>query len=39
VGNLDARDATAGGGFVNAMRDLKDRTGPGGTLYVFAVPK
>ena len=39
VGNLDARDATAGGGFVNAMRDLKDKTGPGGTLYVFAVPK
>ncbi|HWI23311.1 MAG TPA: methanol/ethanol family PQQ-dependent dehydrogenase [Lysobacter sp.] len=39
VGNLDARDATAGGGFVNAVRDLKDKTGPGGTLYVFAVPK
>jgi lanthanide-dependent methanol dehydrogenase len=39
VGNLDKRDATAGGGFVNAVRDLKDRTGPGGTLYVFALPK
>ncbi len=39
VGNLDARDATAGGGFANAVRDLKDRTGPGGTLYVFALPK
>ncbi|MDB6162694.1 MAG: mxaF, partial [Xanthomonadaceae bacterium] len=39
VGNLDPRDDTAGGGFVNAMRDLKDKTGPGGTLYVFALPK
>lgn len=39
VANLDPRDATAGGGFVNAMRDLKDRTSPGGTLYVFALPQ
>ena len=39
VGNLDPRDATAGGGFVNAVRDLKDKSGPGGTLYVFALPK
>jgi glucose dehydrogenase len=39
VGNLDKRDDTAGGGWVNAVRDLKDKTGPGGTLYVFALPK
>jgi PQQ-dependent dehydrogenase (methanol/ethanol family) len=38
VGNLDARDSTAGGGFVNATRDLKDKTVVGGTLYVFALP-
>ena len=39
VGNLDPRDSTAGGGFVNAMTDLKSRTTPGGTLYVFALPR
>lgn len=39
VGNLDTRDATAGGGFANAVRDLKDRTSAGGTLYVFALPR
>jgi glucose dehydrogenase len=39
VNNLDARDATAGGGWVNAVPDLKDRTGAGGTLYVFALPR
>jgi len=39
VGNLDTRDATAGGGFANAVRDLKERTAPGGTLYVFALPQ
>jgi PQQ-dependent dehydrogenase (methanol/ethanol family) len=39
VGNLDKRDQTAGGGWVNAVPDLKDKTGPGGTLYVFALPK
>ena len=38
VGNLDKRDATAGGGWVNAVPDLPGRTGPGGTLYVFALP-
>ncbi|HVI26251.1 MAG TPA: methanol/ethanol family PQQ-dependent dehydrogenase [Xanthomonadaceae bacterium] len=38
VGNLDTRDATAGGGWANAVPDLKDRTAPGGTLYVFALP-
>ena len=39
VGNLDPRDQTAGGGWANAVPDLKDKTGPGGTLYVFALPK
>jgi len=39
VGNLDPRDATGASGFVNATRDLKEKTGPGGTLYVFALPK
>ena len=38
VGNLDRRDATAGGGLANAVHDLPERTGPGGTLYVFALP-
>ncbi|HEU4699154.1 MAG TPA: methanol/ethanol family PQQ-dependent dehydrogenase [Gemmatimonadales bacterium] len=35
---LDPRDSTAGGGFVNAMRDLPQYTGKGGTVYVFALP-
>ena len=35
---LDARDTTAGGGFVNAMRDLPQYTTKGGTLYVFRLP-
>jgi PQQ-dependent dehydrogenase (methanol/ethanol family) len=35
---LDARDASAALGFVNAMRDLPHYTGKGGTLYVFALP-
>jgi PQQ-dependent dehydrogenase (methanol/ethanol family) len=39
VANLDTRDATAGGGFAHAVQDLKGRTAPGGTLYVFALPK
>jgi PQQ-dependent dehydrogenase (methanol/ethanol family) len=38
VGNLDPRDATAANGMMNATSDLKDRTQPGGTLYVFALP-
>jgi PQQ-dependent dehydrogenase (methanol/ethanol family) len=37
-GDLDPRDATAALGFVNAMRDLKDETTKGGTLYVFRLP-
>jgi PQQ-dependent dehydrogenase (methanol/ethanol family) len=37
-GDLDPRDGTAGGGFVNAMKDLREATTKGGTLYVFALP-
>jgi PQQ-dependent dehydrogenase (methanol/ethanol family) len=35
---LDARDGTAAGGFVNAMKDLPGVTGKGGMLYVFRLP-
>jgi PQQ-dependent dehydrogenase (methanol/ethanol family) len=35
---LDPHDATAGGGFVNAMADLPEYTTKGGDLYVFALP-
>jgi PQQ-dependent dehydrogenase (methanol/ethanol family) len=38
AGDLDPRDGTAAGGFVNAVPDLKKDTSPGGTLYVFALP-
>ncbi|MDW6020994.1 methanol/ethanol family PQQ-dependent dehydrogenase [Mesorhizobium sp. BAC0120] len=38
AGDLDPRDATAALGFVNAMKDLKDVTNTGGTLYVFRLP-
>jgi hypothetical protein len=37
-GDLDARDSTAALGFVNAMKDLKEATTKGGTLYVFRLP-
>jgi PQQ-dependent dehydrogenase (methanol/ethanol family) len=37
-GGLDPRDGTAAAGFVNAMKDLPNYTGKGGTLYVFALP-
>lgn len=36
--NLDPRDGTAAKGMVNATTDLKSRTRPGGTLYVFRLP-
>jgi alcohol dehydrogenase (cytochrome c) len=36
--DLDPRDSTAAKGFVNAMRDLKNVTTKGGTLYVFSLP-
>jgi lanthanide-dependent methanol dehydrogenase len=38
VGGLDARDSSAALGFVNAMRDLPEKTTKGGVLYVFALP-
>ncbi|RWB10244.1 MAG: PQQ-dependent dehydrogenase, methanol/ethanol family [Mesorhizobium sp.] len=37
-GDLDPRDATAALGFVNVMKDLKNATTVGGTLYVFRLP-
>jgi lanthanide-dependent methanol dehydrogenase len=37
-GELDPRDGTAAKGFANAMRDLPQHTGKGGTLYVFSLP-
>ena len=39
VGKLDPRDPTADGGLANAVQDLPTKTQPGGTLYVFALPK
>ena len=38
AGNLDPKDPTAALGFVGAIPDLKQKTTPGGTLYVFALP-
>jgi lanthanide-dependent methanol dehydrogenase len=38
AGGLDPRDGTAALGFVNAMRDLPQRTRLGGALYVFSLP-
>ena len=35
AGGLDARDSSAAGGFVNAMKDLPSKTTKGGMLYVF----
>jgi len=37
-GKLDTSIPFGALGFVNAMKDLPDVTGPGGTLYVFALP-
>ena len=36
---LDPRDLSAGAGWGNAMADLPTRVKPGGTLYVFALPR
>jgi PQQ-dependent dehydrogenase (methanol/ethanol family) len=36
--NLDPRDPTGALGFVNATRDLPQKTTAGGMLYVFALP-
>ncbi|HEY0178823.1 MAG TPA: methanol/ethanol family PQQ-dependent dehydrogenase [Dokdonella sp.] len=38
AGDLDPRDPSGALGFVGAVPDLKLRTTPGGTLYVFALP-
>ena len=38
AGDLDPHDATAGGGFAHAMRDLPQHTTKGGMLYVFTLP-
>jgi len=38
AGGLDPRDPTGALGFVNAVRDLPQKTTAGGTLYVFALP-
>ena len=37
-GNLDTRDASAAGGFANAMKDLPHVTRKGGMLYAFRLP-
>jgi lanthanide-dependent methanol dehydrogenase len=37
--DLDTRDPTAALGWVNAVKDLKGRTGRGGAVYVFALPQ
>jgi PQQ-dependent dehydrogenase (methanol/ethanol family) len=37
AGGLDARDSSAALGFVNAMRDLPEKTKKGGMLYVFGL--
>ena len=37
AGGLDPRDSSAAGGFVNAMRDLPQKTTKGGMLYVFGL--
>jgi alcohol dehydrogenase (cytochrome c) len=38
AGSLDAKDPTGALGFVNAMKDLPEKTTKGGMLYVFALP-
>ena len=38
-GNLNPHDPTGALGFVGAMTDLKQRTTPGGMLYVFSLPQ
>ena len=37
AGGLDARDSSAAAGFVNAMKDLPQKSTKGGMLYVFAL--
>jgi glucose dehydrogenase len=38
AGGLDPADGTGALGFVNAMKDLPNYTGRGGTVYVFSLP-
>jgi glucose dehydrogenase len=38
AGGLDPNDPTAALGFVNAVKDLPQKTTKGGMLYVFAIP-
>jgi alcohol dehydrogenase (cytochrome c) len=38
AGGLDPKDPTGALGFVNAMKDLPEKTTKGGMLYVFALP-
>lgn len=38
-GGLDTSVPYGALGFVNAVKDLPEHTGPGGTLYVFALPE
>jgi PQQ-dependent dehydrogenase (methanol/ethanol family) len=38
VGDLDTRDSSSALGFVNAVKDLPQKTTKGGMLYVFALP-
>jgi lanthanide-dependent methanol dehydrogenase len=38
AGGLDPKDPTGALGFVNAMKDLPQKTTKGGMLYVFALP-
>jgi hypothetical protein len=37
--DLDERDPSAALGFVNAVKDLKQKSSKGGTIYVFALPR
>jgi lanthanide-dependent methanol dehydrogenase len=37
AGGIDTRDSTAGLGFVNAMKDLPEKSTKGGMLYVFSL--
>jgi PQQ-dependent dehydrogenase (methanol/ethanol family) len=36
--DIDVRDATAGNGYANALRDLPEQKAPGGALHLFALP-
>jgi hypothetical protein len=39
ITGFDRQSSSGALGFVGAMTDLKKKTTPGGTLYVFALPK